>query len=76
MLNRENQGSWWLGEAFMQPNVLCVAQKGSAGEAYSFTEQGIKKMALVGFRGDGERYQVTSASIKELSSAFPRLRAL
>ena len=32
--------------------------------------------ALVGFRGDGERAQVTSASIKEPSNAFPRLRAL
>ena len=33
-------------------------------------------MALVGFRGDGERAQATSASIKEPSKAFPRLRAL
>src|SRR3954469_2251474 len=32
--------------------------------------------SLVGFRGDGERDQVTSASIKEPSNAFPRLRAL
>jgi hypothetical protein len=32
--------------------------------------------ALVGFRGDDERHQATSASIKALSSAFPRLRAL
>jgi hypothetical protein len=32
--------------------------------------------ALVGFRGDGERAQATSASIKEPSKAFPRLRAL
>src|SRR3954451_2601714 len=32
--------------------------------------------ALVGFRGDGERVQVTSASIKEPSKALPRLRAL
>jgi hypothetical protein len=35
-----------------------------------------KLMALVGFRGDGERAQATSASIKEPSKAFPRLRAL
>jgi hypothetical protein len=33
-------------------------------------------LALIGFRGDGERTQATSASIKEPSSAFPRLRAL
>ena len=33
-------------------------------------------MALVEFRGDGERAQATSASIKEPSNAFPRLRAL
>jgi hypothetical protein len=38
-------------------------------------------LALIGFRGDGERgdgerAQATSASIKEPSSAFPRLRAL
>jgi hypothetical protein len=32
--------------------------------------------ALVGFRGDGERAQMTSASIKEPSKAFPRLRVL
>jgi hypothetical protein len=32
--------------------------------------------ALIGFRGDGERVQATSASIKEPSKAFPRLRAL
>ena len=32
--------------------------------------------ALVGFRGDGERAQATSASIKEPSKAFPRLRTL
>jgi hypothetical protein len=32
--------------------------------------------ALVGFRGDGERAQATSASIKEQSKAFPRLRTL
>jgi hypothetical protein len=32
--------------------------------------------ALVGFRGDGERAHVTSASIKEPSKAFPRLRVL
>ena len=34
------------------------------------------RKALVGFRGDGERAQATSASIKEPSKAFPRLRAL
>jgi hypothetical protein len=34
------------------------------------------KWALVGLRGDGERAQTTSASIKEPSKAFPRLRAL
>jgi hypothetical protein len=39
-------------------------------------ESSIIKVALVGFRGDGERAQVTSASIKEPSNAFPRLRAL
>src|SRR4051812_13040694 len=33
-------------------------------------------MALVGFRGDGEWAQATSASIKEPSKAFPRLRTL
>ena len=33
-------------------------------------------LALIGFRGDGERAQATSASIKEPSKAFPRLRAL
>ena len=33
-------------------------------------------LALIGFRGDGERVQATSASIKEPSKAFPRLRAL
>jgi transposase-like protein len=33
-------------------------------------------LALIGFRGDGKRAYVTSASIKEPSSAFPRLRAL
>jgi hypothetical protein len=33
-------------------------------------------MALVGFRGDGDLAQATSASIKEPSKAFPRLRAL
>jgi hypothetical protein len=32
--------------------------------------------ALIGFRGDGDLAQATSASIKEPSSAFPRLRAL
>src|SRR3954453_17877822 len=32
--------------------------------------------ALVGLRGDGERAQATSASIKEPSKAFPRLRTL
>src|SRR4051812_28277713 len=37
---------------------------------------GIIGMALVGFRGDGERAQATSASIKEPSKAFPRLRVL
>jgi hypothetical protein len=36
----------------------------------------IFSMALVGFRGDGERAHVTSASIKEPSKAFPRLRVL
>jgi defect-in-organelle-trafficking protein DotC len=36
----------------------------------------IVRMALVGFRGDGERAQATSASIKEPSKAFPRLRTL
>ena len=35
-----------------------------------------KELALIGFRGDGERAQATSASIKEPSKAFPRLRAL
>src|SRR3954452_23944162 len=36
----------------------------------------LQKRALVGFRGDGERAQATSASIKEPSKAFPRLRTL
>src|SRR3954470_24306991 len=34
------------------------------------------KEALVGLRGDGKRAQATSASIKEPSKAFPRLRVL
>jgi hypothetical protein len=34
------------------------------------------EMALVGFRGDGDLAQATSASIKEPSKAFPRLRVL
>ena len=33
-------------------------------------------LALVGFRGDGEWAQATSASIKEPSKAFPRRRVL
>jgi hypothetical protein len=36
----------------------------------------ISETALVGFRGDRERAHVTSASIKEPSKAFPRLRVL
>src|SRR3954469_6188600 len=46
----------------------------SAKRSHAFTVP--IDMALVGFRGDDERAQVTSASIKEPSSAFPRLRAL
>jgi CRP-like cAMP-binding protein len=36
----------------------------------------VQMKALVGLRGDGERAHVTSASIKEPSKAFPRLRVL
>ena len=36
----------------------------------------VNDMALVGFRGDVGRAQATSASIKEPSSALPRLRVL
>ena len=41
-----------------------------------YRRPGLKLKALVGFRGDGERAHVTSASIKEPSKAFPRLRVL
>ncbi len=45
-----------------------------AGVTPGFQAQ--NREALVGFRGDGERAQATSASIKEPSKAFPRLRTL
>jgi hypothetical protein len=47
-----------------------------AADPHMAAPAGITQEALVGFRGDDERHQATSASIKALSSAFPRLRAL
>jgi CheY-like chemotaxis protein len=61
------------------PGVILTGETGpecaedAAAHGFSIAH---KPMALVGFRGDGERAQATSASIKEPSKAFPRLRAL
>ena len=48
----------------------------SFAEAFDREVVAIDGKALIGFRGDGERVQATSASIKEPSKAFPRLRVL
>jgi DNA invertase Pin-like site-specific DNA recombinase len=61
-----------LVEAGLSPTV--AARQLGLGRSTVYRE--VKLAALIGFRGDGERVQVTSASIKEPSKAFPRLRAL
>jgi hypothetical protein len=48
----------------------------AGGELVMAAAPAVDPEALVGFRGDGERAYVTSASIKEPSKAFPRLRVL